>query len=413
MSDERPNIVLVTVDSLRADHCGFMGYEKDTTPTLDRMAEKGVVFENATAPAPFTEQSMPAIFSGHDILPSDVNQYCHHVNRRPFLPDLLSQKGYRTAGFTPNPFTSSNFGFDRSFDEFHDFFENDSKSEIAEAMASRIINTDFVEAIRLGANMAGYNIPGLGNQSIPLRSYYDMVLDWVEQGDEPFFLWLFLLEVHSPYRPTREYRTVWLPEMLHLNFVRSYLLDRDPTPQEAEKLEKIYDGTIEMADSLVEQLMIDLSSYDPTLIFHSDHGESFGEHDNFGHNDYLFEENIHVPLLITNTQESKRVSDPLSLRMLPEIICRIADGCSLTDDSVGSEYSISQVNHEQVSVRAQNRKYIFDSSGGRVYNLGIDQLEQKPRASNPSKELTRVASYLNTLLEKEAIGQAVSEVDSV
>jgi arylsulfatase A-like enzyme len=271
---------------------------------------------------------------------------------------------------------------------------------------------DFTEAIRLGANMAGFNVPGIGRQSIPLRSYYDMVMDWIEGGDEPFFVWLFLLEVHSPYRPTREYRNIWLPEMLRLNLVRSHLFDRDPTAEEAEKLLELYDGTISVVDSLVKELLGDLEQYDPTLVFHSDHGESFGEHDNFGHNEFLYEENVHVPLMVSNCDESGRVDDHLSLRELPTIVSRIADGESLTDGSLGGDRSVSQVNHERVAVRRNDRKYIFDETGGRCYDLEVDPDELEPTGGDDPEGLSAIASHVETQLEKEAIARASAEVDS-
>lgn len=107
------NIVLVSIDSLRADHCGFMGYDRGTTPNLDRLANEGVVFVNAIAPGPATPQSMPAIFTGaHPYAAVDSEKFDtrknikHHLNRSRTIPEQLTELGYTTAGFSPNPFTS-------------------------------------------------------------------------------------------------------------------------------------------------------------------------------------------------------------------------------------------------------------------------------------------------------------------
>ena len=406
MSEDRPNIVLVTVDSLRADHCGFMGYEKDTTPNLDRMAEDGVVFENAISPAPFTEQSMPAIFTGYDVPPGDDDNFREHTQKREMLPERLKRRGYRTAGFSPNPFASRSFGFEQGFDEFSDFFGNNSKSEIGRTMLSRIAGGDFIEAIRLSANMAGYNIPGIGNQSIPLRSYYDRAIEWIESGEEPFFLWLFLLEVHSPYRPTREYRSMWLPQMLYLNLVRSHLFDRDPTPEEIQQLRELYDGTIQVVDAAVERLMSDLESYDPILVFHSDHGEAFGEHDNLGHDDYLYEENIHVPFFIANGPESERIDAPVSLLKLSDIVTRLADERSLTSEVFDDELQTAQVNQQKVAVRGRSQKYILDESGGRGYDLKIDPKELDPMEQPEPELVGSAASHVLSVEERIKITDA-------
>jgi arylsulfatase len=135
MTDRR-NIVLITVDSLRADHCGFMGYDQDTTPYLDTLADESVVFDRAIAPAPFTKQSMPAIFTGQYHTPTR-DDYEDHVRKRDTIAERLSRRGYSTAGFSPNPFASRNFGYDDGFDLFEDFFGNDSREKIARTLLTR------------------------------------------------------------------------------------------------------------------------------------------------------------------------------------------------------------------------------------------------------------------------------------
>ena len=137
------NIVLVTVDSLRADHCSFAGYDRETTPALDEMAADGLVFENAIAPGAITPESLPAIFTGrYPATPSDDGgriattrgQIRRHMQVCDTLPERLSRLGYTTGAFTPNPWTSRYFGFDQGFDRFEDFMDADISSSIWERM---------------------------------------------------------------------------------------------------------------------------------------------------------------------------------------------------------------------------------------------------------------------------------------
>jgi arylsulfatase len=410
MDNAGRNIVLVSIDSLRADHCGLHGYERDTTPNLSALADESVVFENAIAPAAFTEQSMPAIFTGDFNMPGDRDTPREHIGKRQFLPEMLSERGYATAGFTPNPFTSRNFGFSQGFDEFHNFFENDSRGEIAKTFLSRISQGDFIEAIRVGANMAGYNIPGIGNQSIPFRAYEDIVKEWIEEASEPFFLWIFLLEVHSPYRPTPEYRAMSLHRMLYLNLVRSHLVDRDPTPEETEQLVDLYDGTIELTDDIITTLMDDLDEYDPVFVVHPDHGESFGEHDNFGHNEYLYEENIHVPFMVTNTPASGRVTDPISLRQVSDVVDSIARDGTFDPDAFTSEEVVSRVGHEKVAIWEETAKYILNrESKSEQYELTEDPEEQPPASGGEvgQRGTERVYTHLNTEEKKKRVARII------
>jgi arylsulfatase len=126
---DKPNIVLVTIDSLRADHCGHINPKKSLTPTIDQLAEDGFTYTNAISPSIATPESMPAIFTGKNMIGNDFGEDLNskrqeirkHLSKYATLPEGLHDIGYETAGFTPNPYVSSNFGFDQGFDYFEDF----------------------------------------------------------------------------------------------------------------------------------------------------------------------------------------------------------------------------------------------------------------------------------------------------
>lgn len=167
MTDRR-NIVLVTVDSLRADHCEFMGYEKDTTPTLDAMAEEGVAFENAIAPGPKTPEAMPAIFTGcHPPLrtentsePTDERKarIRDHMRIRSTIPKRLQERGYTTIGFTPNPYTSRHYNFDKGFDHFEDFLDSEARNGCSDS--SKVCLCPLRELLSTGSSESARSNPG-------------------------------------------------------------------------------------------------------------------------------------------------------------------------------------------------------------------------------------------------------------
>jgi len=156
---ERRNIVLITLDSVRADHCSFMGYHRETTPTIDRMARRGLYFENAIASSVGTPTSMFSVFTG-DFCPiacNDVSgkRWRNEFKRRKTIAEVLFQAGYSTGAFHANPWCSSFFGFNKGFKYFNDFIW---KNEIKALTGDSRINTFLVSIMKL-LKKQGTNMP--------------------------------------------------------------------------------------------------------------------------------------------------------------------------------------------------------------------------------------------------------------
>ena len=268
---DRPNVILITLDTVRADRMGFLGSKLGLTPQLDALASQGVVFEHAYSQAPITPVSHATILTGTfpqyhgirnfgDRLPPSV----------PFLPDILHAQGYHTGAFVgsiildpKNGFAS---GFERGFDVYNAGFHRQKTGERREASMQR-----------RGEVTLGY------------------VLEWVgQQKGGPFFLWFHLWDAHDPYNPPEPFRS------------------RFPnTP---------YNAGIAYVDSIVGKLLDYLRSqglYDNTLIaVAADHGESLGDHGELTHSIYLYDATIHVPLLLklpVNRSAGQRVNAAASL----------------------------------------------------------------------------------------------------
>ena len=322
---ELPNLVLITIDSLRADHCGFMGYEKDTTPTLDRMAEEGVVFENAIAPAPSTPGSMSAVHTGKflkqyyndedEVIVNRKRNIRRHLRDNPTISEVLQNRGYTTIGFSPNPFTSRYFGFQSGFDHYTDFL--DTHGRVLGNAYDRLFRQFISGHTQLTPFRLLLNYFEGEEIFKDWEEYYEGIMRQVTATSPPYFLWVFLLDTHLPYLLRRKYRDdVSWSDMWRYN-LRLYFGNSDPfLPAEREQLLKLYDGTVRHVDRFVQRLRSDLGDSDPIVFLHGDHGEAFGEHGTYGHEPYTYEENVHVPYVIINGRESGRESEPVSLRRI-------------------------------------------------------------------------------------------------
>jgi arylsulfatase A-like enzyme/Flp pilus assembly protein TadD len=250
---DRPNVILITLDTVRADRMGFLGSKLGLTPQLDALASQGVVFEHAYSQAPITPVSHATILTGTFPQYHGIRNFGDRLPPAvPFLPDILHAQGYHTGAFVgsiildpKNGFAS---GFERGFDVYNAGFHRQKTGERREASMQR-----------RGEVTLGF------------------VLEWVgQQKGGPFFLWFHLWDAHDPYNPPEPFRS------------------RFPnTP---------YNAGIAYVDSIVGKLLDYLRSqglYDNTLIaVAADHGESLGEHGELTHSIFLYDSTIHVPLLV-------------------------------------------------------------------------------------------------------------------
>src|SRR2546422_956346 len=243
-----PNIVLITLDTTRADRMGFLGSDRGLTPNLDSLARQSRVFSRAYSQIPLTTPSHATILTG-------TYPQFHHVNYMddllgtalPFLPDILHHNGYRTGAFVgglvldPKKLAQ---GFERAFDTYD----------------------------------AGFHRRGMGGdryQSLERRGGEAVAraLAWLSKPSaKPFFLWVHLYDPHDPYDP--------------------------PEPFKSRYQAQPYDGDVAYTDFVVGKLLAALRArglFDSTLIaVMADHGEAFGEHGEKHHGIFLYDETIHV-----------------------------------------------------------------------------------------------------------------------
>jgi len=247
-----PNVVLITLDTVRADRMGFLGSQRGLTPSLDALARQSVVFTRAYAQVPLTTASHATILTGTYPQFHKVNDFgVPLANDLPYMPDILRVSGYRTAAFIGSlildPAAKSAPGFERGFDTFDAGFHRRRPGE------------NRYQAIeRRGGEVVAH------------------ALAWLDQRPPgPFFLWVHLYDAHDPYDP--------------------------PEPFKSRYASAPYDGEIAYADSAVGKLLSQLRTrglYENSVIaVMADHGEALGDHGESTHGIFLYDETIQVPLL--------------------------------------------------------------------------------------------------------------------
>ncbi|QCC47214.1 sulfatase [Halobellus limi] len=405
---ERPNIVLVTVDSLRADHCGCYGYERNTTPTLDTMAREGTKFEHAIAPGPATPESMPVIFTGDWPVDRDVDgdselvrrreRIRAHMEARYTLPERMRELGYETAAFTPNPFTSRHFGFDQGFDHFQDFMDESNRGSLYETVFQGFLEGSGASSLA----RAFVNFWQREEVFKPWESYYEEVLEWTRNATEPYFLWVFLMDAHNPYLSSAEYRTQSRLREFRANVEFWRQSHETPFSDTVHgELVTAYDDSVRYSDAFLERLRSDLREDDPVIAVHGDHGEAFGEHDVYGHEPYLYEENVRVPLVVDGPPAGE-ISEPFSLRELPDVLSSIAAG----DTTIGpTRPAVARTRDgDALSVRIPgetHRLALSEGEGDSTLPEAIDTVVARYRAGE--RERRSIASAASALATDETL----------
>ncbi len=367
MEDPR-DVILVTVDSLRADHCGFMGYHGDTTPFLDGLADDALVFENAVAPAGATNGSTPAFTTGeHPVAKPEESvrdRVSRHLKARETIGERFQRLGYRTAAISANPWVSRYFGYDAGFEEFEDFFGDDDESA-REAGKKRRDNKLSMLA-QVTSWWRGQDM------YMTWEAFYDDIRSWLDEAredDRPFFLWVFLVDVHMPYLAPKEFRS----QSLLQSYAGNALLYAGKNPPLGDwfrdTLVTAYDDTIRYTDAFMENLMDDAEGSedreDPLVVFHADHGEAFGENGGYGHAKAT-EEVLHVPMMVLNGP-SGRVDAPFSLRGIPDLAAGLATDPDFDPASeFDSPLALARTYQPAWAVRGESFLYATTPHGDRL-----------------------------------------------
>lgn len=294
-----PNLVLVVIDTLRPDHLSLYGYGRETSPHLDRLADTSVVMEASFSNSPWTKPSIGSLFTSLHPSQHGAVEFAtenHLAGSLTTLAEILAERGYSNAGFSENPHISRSTNFDQGFDSFQ--------------MKSGYSDQPPVLIKRAQA--------------------------WMRERDpkRPFFLYLHFLDPHGPYQP--EHSQGFLKEQstqdeevrngLVSDLVDEGGLSRPLTAEDGEYLKALYDAEIHSTDRELRQVVKMLESSgefeNTVLVITSDHGEEFLDHGGLRHGYWLYEENLHVPLILRAPGlEGGRVDAPVEhLDIAPTIL---------------------------------------------------------------------------------------------
>ncbi len=321
--DGMPNVFVILADTFRFDHLGLVDGSDSITPALDSLVQESIVFENTFSSSNNTPRSMPGVFTS---LPSEMIG----TNLPPdviTLPERLRDAGWVTSGISTNPFVSRRFGYEQGFDYFVD------PNDVDEFLIASILRS-------IGGALPGPSY-GLGvvDSSLfyrPAESVRRGAEQIVRDGTSPFFLYIHLMDPHGPYLPAKE----WLTDDFRIEDFYSYfdfnylnekgVLNTEGFQPALKNIRQRYRSEIRGMDAALGRFIENLKesgSWDEALVIYlSDHGEAFGEHDWAGHGGHNVRNPvIRVPFLVKPPRSweltARTESTPVStISILPTIM---------------------------------------------------------------------------------------------
>jgi len=414
----RPDVFLITIDAMRYDHVSADGYSRLTSPLLDAFSAHSLQFTNAITQAPYTKAAIASVMSGlypisHKAVTATVpfpETMTGHPTTAAVETDVLASSittlaesfrasGYRTLGYTANPFLIEAFGFAHGFEVFHFF-------------------------------------PGVDFETAAV--VIDRALDDVRHApsSKPVFLWLHLMEPHSPYAPGALTRGMFPPEgrahpIPAASPPPSWLLAG--SPKDLRLYESAYDEEIASVDIAVDRLFRQLAEAErfenSVIVVTADHGEQFLDHGGWEHGDSLYEELVHVPLVMRVPRIApRRVDDQVQLIDLYPTLLQLAgipprpdtSGRSFVDLLAGEHTSapaFTELPNRAYAVRADGWKCIMFADGhDELYDLHTDPAEHHNVAA---AQATRAAALkhliqqhlVSALKRGETVGDERATVD--
>ena len=403
----QPNIVLISLDTVRADHLSVYGYARPTTPVLERLAQRGTLFENATAPSSWTLASHSAIFTG--LLPHQHGAmwlYPLDPSVRT-MAEILASLGYKTAGFNANiHYGQRMWGIAQGFGIYRDDSET-LRHNFAATLLGRAVAQPLYQRLIRNDQMERRNAGELNQQ----------VIRWLERGPRhPFFLFVNYLDAHHPYlAPTPFDRRFGKLSAAAIEAIDAMKATRIPPPLAPDLQESLiagYDNSLAYLDEQVGRLLDALENLpdraNTIIIVTADHGEAFGEHGPYGHKWNLHRELVHVPLILTGRgiPEGLRIAHVAGTRELFSTVLDLASGDRLPlrrsslrrfwtagyrpapwDDAVVSELIPNTGPADRlayVSLLTSNWQYIHGWDGEvELYRWPTDPQEKTNLASSP------------------------------
>ena len=317
--ETRPNLLFIVADTVRADHVGAYGYHRNTTPWLDSFASNATLFENAISASSYTLPSHATLFTGlypethgaiatsHDTglslkklgMQPDFANVSPLTDEVTTLAEILREEGYQTAAMCANTaYLAPAFNLDQGFDTYVNAMGSlDAWRPFGLTLIRRVPLPGHWRILRMLRSSERYYIFG--------HEINELALTWMKsRSDAPYFLFLNYMDPHWPYLPLPGYRNLFphAYDRMSQHFHAVNEGHEKANPEEVQTRVDAYDAGIRTLDDRLKELFSELESSgaleNTCVVIVSDHGEAFGEHGKFEHHQSVYQEEVHIPLIL-------------------------------------------------------------------------------------------------------------------
>ena len=364
-----PNVLLISVDTLRPDHLGCYGYQRQTSPRIDRLAAEGALFENAISSTSWTLPAHAALFTGL----ADSVHGCVDTDRRldesrDTLAERLKESGYATVGLFSGPYLHPVFGLAQGFDEYIDCTSYPGLTGQEAGTADTVDNAKVHEA---------------SHRDITNQKVYERVSTWLKANrHRPFFMFVHMWDVHFDFIPPPPYDRKFDPDyrgsVTGKDFLFNTAVNALMPRRDLEHLIALYDGEIAWTDEHIGRILDDLDSLglreSSIVVLTSDHGTEFFEHQLKAHRQSLYDEVLRIPMIV-------RCPGRIESGQRHSAQVRIVDVLPTITDLAGLG--------EPVDVMGQSLVPLFSGAELRRDNLAISELFCDSRVLLPNGRWAR------------------------
>lgn len=376
------NIILITLDALRADHLNCYGYKRETSPFISEFAKDTFIYQRVIAQCGSTHFSLASMFTSmYTFADCALNERSALGKSYITIAEFLKKIGYKTYAIVGNEYVKKKFGFARGFDYYDDNFDGWRNADELTTLAIKLLKED--------------------------------------KSHKKFFLWLHYREPHSPYEPPLKYRKMFYNKEpfkgenksdIYTIYGRKMILSK----KEISELGDLYDANIRFADGALRELFEYLKKSgllkNTIIIITADHGESLGEHNIFDHNE-LYYGILRVPLIISIPEiKGKVVENPMALIDIFPTICELLGYKNapmlkrFRGKSVFSETKLQQDLYSEYDNRfsliVDNFRLFQDANNSyALYNIADDPYEMDNLVSKENQRLNIMKQKMSSLLE--------------
>ena len=417
--EKKPNVIILLIDMLRADHVHSYGYQRETTPNIDRYASEGVMFSNVRAQSSWTLPSTTTLLSG--LYPSThgaTGVFTSISDEAEMMAEVFNRSGYTTAALVANPVLKRSYNVHQGFDYYYDDLMSYGYLQLTMRNACLLAKSlNAAETTRLlfsNKSLNVFNTPDVAGYNLLFRP--DKVgsevvnagaIKWIKKNaDRPFLLYLHYLDVHGPYEIPRPF-------------------EEDFSGRGTEERMNLYDGAVRYTDAQIGLFIEELDRLgileNSIVLITSDHGEEFGDHGGVTHGYTLFEEQLQVPLIFLRTSVfpfNETVDEPVGLiDLMPTLVAYLGlesptqtkDGRDFSNllnadsrtEPVEYQYAETELGTLYRSVIYQDRwKFIWTEEDGRPIEWLYDLSQDKSEQENLLKEEPQIASQLREKLHE-------------